>query len=623
MVLDGYQLRSQLGAGRDGIAFRAIAADGATTALVVDLARARADSASLGRVSSAAQACRAARSPSALSVVELDLDQKAPCAVLEWPGEITLATAASPELPATERATAELLRPLAAALAEAHRLGLAHGRVGPEHVFLSPTGGVKLDFTGASAGFPREAIAERAPGRNRMSIDEPGNLAVLRAADLHGLGALIAWLDRKSGAGPRAHAGNMITSEDSQLAGIARALMAEDPAERPAAREVLAVLARLARPMDDTGDWSKPADRSRQEVTLVLPAADRQAIAARTRPRTRAGPETTEYLGRYRLLEKLGEGGQGVVYRAFDPANQSVVAIKVLRSDRASNEVVLRRFRKEARLMIEANNPHVVNLLDQNEHDGIPYLVLEFVAGTSRPAVARAKDAARRTRGPVYHGRRRSWVDAGTRARNRSSRHQAGQHPASRPFCRQRGFPRRDDPGRRTARRNDPGGSTARRPESQLRTNSDALTATLKDCANGHAAGPRVKITDFGLARHVVDSESLAMTDAGALLGTPHYMAPEQWTGRGVDPRTDVYAMGATLYHLLAGQPPFTGETPRPALSAALQRSSAVARPGQLQRERGPGAGRRAGLVQEPGRPIPRRGGDAAGSRSPAAGQAH
>ena len=144
---------------------------------------------------------------------------------------------------------------------------------------------MKLDFTGASAGFPREAKAERAPDA-AMSIDEPANLAVLRAADLHGLGALIAWLDRKSGAGPRAHAGNMVTSEDSQFAGIARALMAEDPAERPPAREVLAVLGRLARPMDDTGDWSKPADRSRQEVTLVLACCrspgDRSSIASAT-----------------------------------------------------------------------------------------------------------------------------------------------------------------------------------------------------------------------------------------------------------------------------------------------------------------------------------------------------
>ena len=71
------------------------------------------------------------------------------------------------------------------------------------------------------------------------------------------------------------------------------------------------------------------------------------------------------------------------MYRALDPADDTVVAIKVLRSDRAENPVVLRRFRKEARLMAEANNPHVVNVLEYNEDDGIPYLVLEFVAGTT------------------------------------------------------------------------------------------------------------------------------------------------------------------------------------------------------------------------------------------------
>ena len=88
-------------------------------------------------------------------------------------------------------------------------------------------------------------------------------------------------------------------------------------------------------------------------------------------------------LGRYRLLEKLGEGGQGVVHRAEDPSDGSIVAIKILRTDRVDDPDVLRRFRKEARLMAEANNPYVVNLLEFNEDDGIPYMVLEFVAGES------------------------------------------------------------------------------------------------------------------------------------------------------------------------------------------------------------------------------------------------
>ena len=234
---------------------------------------------------------------------------------------------------------------------------------------------------------------------------------------------------------------------------------------------------------------------------------------------------------------------------------------KFLRSDRAENAVVLRRFRKEARLMIEANNPHVVNLLDQNEHDGIPYLVLEFVAGTSPGQLLE-----QRTRLDVPEA---LCIMAGV-ARGLTEAHERGiVHRDIKPsnillldhFAGSEVSPaetiQADAPLAETIQAEAPHGG----PESQLRTNADALTTTLKDSENGHAAGPRVKITDFGLARHVVDSESLAMTDAGALLGTPHYMAPEQWTGRGVDPRTDVYAMGATLYHLLAGQPPFTGET--------------------------------------------------------------
>ena len=98
-------------------------------------------------------------------------------------------------------------------------------------------------------------------------------------------------------------------------------------------------------------------------------------------------------------------------------------------------------------------------------------------------------------------------------------------------------------------------------PHSYLMRTRRGLASTPKGTIDGTAVVPRVKLSDFGLARHVVDSESMALTAAGALLGTPHYMAPEQWTGRAVDPRTDVYAMGATLFHLLAGRPPFAAET--------------------------------------------------------------
>ncbi len=244
--------------------------------------------------------------------------------------------------------------------------------------------------------------------------------------------------------------------------------MAKDAAERPPALEVQARLLRALRPMDATGDWTEP-DQGHEAGTLILGTLDSQAIAARVRqaaPLLAAEPAT---LGRYRLLEKLGEGGQGIVYRAVDPADGAVVAIKVLRSEKARNPTVLRRFRKEARLLTEANNPHVVNLLEFNEDDGIPYLVLEFVAGASLDQLLEKK-----TRLEVPEALR---VMSGV-ARGLVEAHE-------------RGIVHRD----------------------------------IKP-ANILLVDDRIKITDFGLARHVIDSESLAMTDAGALLGTPHYMAP-------------------------------------------------------------------------------------------------
>src|SRR5262249_46651524 len=73
---------------------------------------------------------------------------------------------------------------------------------------------------------------------------------------------------------------------------------------------------------------------------------------------------------------------------------------------------------------------------------------------------------------------------------------------------------------------------------------------------------PRVKLSDFGLARHIVETESLHLTQPGTILGTPLYMAPEQASGGRVDARTDVYALGATLFRLLTGRPPFEGDNP-------------------------------------------------------------
>ena len=231
MGLEDYQLCAQLGAGPDGVAYRATGADAATTVVVLDLARARADAGRWARLVPRLRLAAGLEHPAAIRILELGLEHPAPYAVQEWVGETTLVTADKADLPANVPATGALIRAVAGALAVAHRLGIAHGRLGPDQVFLTKGGHVKLDFGGASVGFPQD--------RDRVSANQPSaeqredtSLAELRAADLYGLGALISWLGAER--------------EDSQLGKIARELMAEDATERPTALEVQARLLRAA-----------------------------------------------------------------------------------------------------------------------------------------------------------------------------------------------------------------------------------------------------------------------------------------------------------------------------------------------------------------------------------------
>src|SRR5262245_23980566 len=216
--------------------------------------------------------------------------------------------------------------------------------------------------------------------------------------------------------------------------------------------------------------------------------------------------------------------------------------------------------------MAEANNPQVVNLLEYNEEEGTPYLVLEFIRGEGLDRLLQ-----RRTR----LDERETLAIMAEVARGLMAAHERGivhrdikpsnilllsPGPEARTLVEAAPFlaGALTEPDELAADGHDP----ARLPATLLmevaETGPPSTTAS---------AAPRVKISDFGLARHVVDTESLALTAAGALLGTPHYMAPEQWTGRAIDARTDVYALGATLFHLLAGRPPFDGPT-RDALAA-------------------------------------------------------
>ena len=168
MSLDRYRLLAQLGAGPDGISYRAVAEDGVTEVEVRDLSAAHADARSLGDAGSPAAHWRPSIDhPAAMRVLELGLEHDPPYVVMEWVGATTLAIVGQRVGRKSRHEAMELVRAVAGALRAAHRLGLPHGRLGPASGTRGRTTTPKLDFTGALVGFPGEP---EHPGTGRRRL---------------------------------------------------------------------------------------------------------------------------------------------------------------------------------------------------------------------------------------------------------------------------------------------------------------------------------------------------------------------------------------------------------------------------------------------------------------------
>src|SRR6266853_659703 len=237
---------------------------------------------------------------------------------------------------------------------------------------------------------------------------------------------------------------------------------------------------------------------------VALAKADDPGQPASPMPATARRTRMLGDFGDYELLEEIGRGGQGVVYRAHQRSLNRTVALKVIGLGPWATEVHLKRFRREAEAAASLNHPCIVPIHEIGERHGCCYFSMNFVAGGQLDQVVRDSPMSARQAAELI-------------AKVARTVHYAHEH----------GILHRDiKPGNILL---DPNGEP--------------------------------HLTDFGLAR-LVETES-TMTRTKEVLGTPSYMAPEQAVGETtkLTSATDVYGLGAVLYQLLTGQPPFAGGT--------------------------------------------------------------
>jgi formylglycine-generating enzyme required for sulfatase activity len=226
---------------------------------------------------------------------------------------------------------------------------------------------------------------------------------------------------------------------------------------------------------------------------------------------------------KYFILERLGEGGMGIVYRARRVHIGDEVAVKVLHKQLVANADMLERFRREARAAARLRHPNIVSIIDLSEARGLDvpaYIVMELIEGESLRKLLKREECL-----PVE------------RAVSLMRDICAGVGAAHR-----RGIFHRD-----------------LKPDNVivLRPNEDRERET-------------VKVVDFGIAKLKDAAGITTLTQTGMVIGTPYYMSPEQCRGDAMDARSDVYSLGAMVYEMLAGEPPFTSETPTGLLARHL-----------------------------------------------------
>ncbi|HET9933610.1 MAG TPA: serine/threonine-protein kinase, partial [Polyangiaceae bacterium] len=213
---------------------------------------------------------------------------------------------------------------------------------------------------------------------------------------------------------------------------------------------------------------------------------------------------------RYRILEQIGRGGMGVVYRVEHARIGKLMALKLLSGELTRDGVQVARFKREALMASRLSHPNTVQVFDFGNADGLVYLAMEYLRGEDLGRIIRREGALD--------------VDRAARIIIQVASSLAEAH--------EKGIIHRD-----------------LKPENIL-------------IVRGHSGEEVVKVLDFGLAKLRESSELSEVTSRGAIVGTPYFMSPEQIRGEGAEPTSDIYSLGALMYTCLTGDPVFDANTP-------------------------------------------------------------